>query len=179
MKEKKTALQRFSTNSSSHSNGTCFVLFVFSESDGEFTEQPLACSILPRCTDSDEKQTHKAHIMVFGWSPAMMTLCLHLFFHIASDLTQDKINFQEEVVLPWIERVSIGISDVWQQDSAQCHRSRKTQCWLSENFCDHITQTSGRLTSQTATPLIIICGVRLSEKTKKKSFMQHQRSTED
>uniref|UniRef100_A0A0L8IF21 Uncharacterized protein n=1 Tax=Octopus bimaculoides TaxID=37653 RepID=A0A0L8IF21_OCTBM len=28
---------------------------------------------------------------------------------------------------------------VWRQDSAPCHTSRRTQSWLSHNFCNHIT----------------------------------------
>ena len=34
-------------------------------SDGEFTEQLVACSVSTRCTDSDEKQTPSWHHSVY------------------------------------------------------------------------------------------------------------------
>ena len=49
------------------------------------------------------------------------------------DLTLDAegyINFQEEEVLTWIEKMVVGKPYVWKQDSAQCHTRMKSQCWL-------------------------------------------------
>lgn len=40
------------------------------------------------------------------------------------------------VVKPWITRIANGGPYVWQQDSAPCHTSGKSQKWLSENFYD-------------------------------------------
>ena len=45
----------------------------------------------------------------------------------------------EKVVLTWIETVIAGRSFVGQQDSSPCQISRRTQFWLSGNFCNHIT----------------------------------------
>ena len=52
--------------------------------------------------------------------------------------TDGYIGVLRDVVKPWIDRVADGRLYVWQQDSAPCHTSRKTQAWLSENFVDHI-----------------------------------------
>ncbi|KAK8374093.1 hypothetical protein O3P69_019943, partial [Scylla paramamosain] len=41
-------------------------------------------------------------------------------------------------VKPWIEEVAAGRPYVWQQDSAPCHTSRKSQKWLSDNFFDFV-----------------------------------------
>ena len=41
-------------------------------------------------------------------------------------------------ILPWIHKVADGRPYVWQQDSAPCHTSRKTQLWLSNNFIDFV-----------------------------------------
>ncbi|KFM77814.1 Transposable element Tcb2 transposase, partial [Stegodyphus mimosarum] len=40
------------------------------------------------------------------------------------------------VVKPWITRVAKGRPYVWEQNSAPCHTSGKSQKWLSENFYD-------------------------------------------
>lgn len=45
----------------------------------------------------------------------------------------------EEVMLTWVKAVTAGEPNVWQQDYAQCHRSRRIQSCLSDNFGDHIT----------------------------------------
>ena len=44
----------------------------------------------------------------------------------------------EEVVLPWIKRIAAGRHYVLQQDSVLCPTCKRTQCWLWENFCNHI-----------------------------------------
>ena len=41
------------------------------------------------------------------------------------------------VVKPWILRVANNRPYVWQQDSAPCHTSGKSQKWLSANFYDY------------------------------------------
>ena len=53
--------------------------------------------------------------------------------------TEAYIKCLEEFVLTWIEKEAAGWLYSWPQESAPCHTSRKTQCWLLENFCDHIT----------------------------------------
>lgn len=44
-----------------------------------------------------------------------------------------------KVVLPWVERVAGVKYNIWQQHSAVCHTSKRTQSLLSDNFCVHIT----------------------------------------
>ncbi|XP_052832535.1 uncharacterized protein LOC128250757 [Octopus bimaculoides] len=48
----------------------------------------------------------------------------------------------EEVVLSWVKRVAVRRPYVWQQDSAPCHTNKKTQSWLSDNFCAHRSHNS-------------------------------------
>ena len=48
--------------------------------------------------------------------------------------------FLEEVVLVWMVGVAAGRPCVWWlQGFTSCHTSWKSQCWLLENFCNHIT----------------------------------------
>ena len=42
-------------------------------------------------------------------------------------------------VKPWMDEVATGRPYVFQQDSAPCHASRKTQSWLLENV-HHLTK---------------------------------------
>ena len=49
------------------------------------------------------------------------------------------INCFKQVVLPWIERVAASRPYIWKQDSALYYISRRTQCLLIKNLCDHIT----------------------------------------
>ena len=37
-----------------------------------------------------------------------------------------------------IKRVAAWKPYIWQQNFAPCHKSRRTQSWPSENFCDHL-----------------------------------------
>ena len=68
--------------------------------------------------------------------------------------SQADIKYLEDVVLIWIKRVAPGRPYIWQQDSAPYHTSRRTQSWLSENFCDQITSSAGRLITQISILLI-------------------------
>ena len=82
-----------------------------------------------------------------------------IFQHDPRLNTGTYINFLEEVVLSWIERVAAGRPYIWQQESAPYHTSWRSQCWRWKNFCDHIIPNI----------LIIICGAQLSEKRTKLS----------
>ena len=53
--------------------------------------------------------------------------------------TEAYIKCLTKVVLPWIKRIAVGSPYVCQQDSLPCHKCKRTQCLLSEHFCDHIT----------------------------------------
>ncbi|QQP52271.1 Uncharacterized protein FKW44_004373, partial [Caligus rogercresseyi] len=48
-----------------------------------------------------------------------------------------RLDSEGYVVAPWIKKVAAGRPYVFQQDSAPCHTSRKTQKWLSENLDDY------------------------------------------
>lgn len=77
-------------------------------------------------------------IMVFGVVSSEGDVMPPHFFPEGLRLDTDGyIRVLTEVVKPWIDRVAAGRPYVWQQDSAPCHTSRKTQAWLSENFDDH------------------------------------------
>ncbi|KAL1114925.1 hypothetical protein AAG570_007748 [Ranatra chinensis] len=59
------------------------------------------------------------------------------FFQEGLRLTSDGyVGLLNTVVKPWIRRVADGRPYVWQQDSAPCHTSGKSQKWLFENFYD-------------------------------------------
>ena len=79
-----------------------------------------------------------ATIMVFGVVSSEGDVMPPHFFAEGLRLdTNGYIRVLSEVVRPWIDQAAAGRPFVWQQDSAPCHTSRKTQAWLSENFVDH------------------------------------------
>ncbi|QQP36730.1 Uncharacterized protein FKW44_021914 [Caligus rogercresseyi] len=51
--------------------------------------------------------------------------------------SEEYVALMRDVVAPWIKKVAAGRPYVFQQDSAPCHTSRKTQKWLSENLDDY------------------------------------------
>ena len=62
----------------------------------------------------------------------------HFFSENVKLNTDGYIHVLSEVVKPWINHVvAAGRPYVWQQDSALCHTSWKTQAWLSQNFVNH------------------------------------------
>ncbi len=64
---------------------------------------------------------------------------LSIFPHNLRLSTEACLKCLKEVVLTWIERMAAGRPKVWQQNSALCHTSRRTQCWQGKNFRDHLT----------------------------------------
>ena len=62
---------------------------------------------------------------------------------------------------------------VWQQESVPCNTSRRTQCWLWENFCNHISPNIWPLNFPDCNPLYHYMLARLS-----KGPTKHQRGTE-
>ena len=73
----------------------------------------------------------------------------------------------EEVVLSWIEMVSTENPCILQPDSALYHTSRRTQYWLSENFCDLIDANIWLPNSPNGNPFIIMSGVQRNGRTNK------------
>ena len=85
-----------------------------------------------RCTNIDENQIPCPHHKDGDIIP------LFIFSHGLRLNTEADVKCLEEVLLPWIERLTAWRRPyVWQQDSVPCHTSRKS--WLSENFCNHMT----------------------------------------
>lgn len=77
------------------------------------------------------------HVMVFGCVSSEGDVMPPHFFREGLRLNSDGyVELLNTVVKPWITRVANGRPFVWQQDSAPCHTSRKSQKWLAENFYD-------------------------------------------
>ncbi|KAL1110394.1 hypothetical protein AAG570_007925 [Ranatra chinensis] len=75
--------------------------------------------------------------MVFGCVSSEGDVMPPHFFQEGLRLTSDGyVELLNTVVKPWIRRVADGRLYVWQQDSAPCHTSGKSQKWLSENVYD-------------------------------------------
>ena len=100
------------------------------------------------------KTKHPVHIMVFGVVSSDGDIMPPFIFPHGLKLnTEAYIKCLEKVVLPWIVEVATGRPYVWQQDSAPSHTSWRTQSWLSENFCDHITPNMWPPNSPDCNPL--------------------------
>ena len=76
------------------------------------------------------------HIMMFGVVTIDCDMMFPFIFPYSPRLnTKAYIKCLEKVVFPWIVKVASGRKFIWQQNSTPCHEIRKTQRWLSENFC--------------------------------------------
>ena len=81
-----------------------------------------------------------ATVMVFGVvSSEGHIMPLYIFQKGLKVNMVEYLKVLEMHVLPWIRKVADGRPYVWQQDSAPCHTSRKTQLWLSNNFVDFVS----------------------------------------
>ena len=67
--------------------------------------------------------------------------------------TEAYIKCLEKRVRLWIDRVAAWRLYVCQQGSALFHTNKRTQYWLWENFCDHITPNIWPLNSPDCKPL--------------------------
>ena len=77
-------------------------------------------------------------IMVFGVVSCDYDIMLPFIFPHGLRLNAEAyIKCLEEVVLIWITKVAAGRSYFLQPDNEPCYTGRRTQCWLSENFCNH------------------------------------------
>ena len=86
------------------------------------------------------KTKHPVHIMVFGVVTSNSdVISSFILWHGLTLNMAAYIKCQNEVMQPWTERVTVERPCIWQQDSAPYHTSRRSQCCLWENFCDHIT----------------------------------------
>ncbi len=76
--------------------------------------------------------------MVFGVVCREGHVMPPFFFPQGLRSTEVYIEVLQTHVKPWIEEVAAGRPYVWQQDSAPCHTSRKSQKWLSDNFFEFV-----------------------------------------
>ena len=90
----------------------------------------------------------------------------YAFIHLPT-LPQTNIKSLEEVMLTRIERRTPRRPYNWQKDTAPCHTSRKTDCWPSEIFCNHISSNIWPPNSPECNFIIIMYGVQLNEKPTK------------
>ena len=89
---------------------------------------------VPRVMKTKFPQT----VMVFGCVSSDGDVMPPHIFKEGLRLNSDGyVELLSKVVRPWVERVAAGRPYVWQQDSAPCHTSGKSQKWLTENFHDH------------------------------------------
>ena len=95
------------------------------------------------------KTKQPVHIMGFEVAVINIDLFPPFFF----PHTEAKIKCLEKLMQSLIKRVGDGRSYVWQQNSVPSHTNGRTQCWLSENFCDHITSKISRSNSPDCNPL--------------------------
>ena len=76
-------------------------------------------------------------VMVYGCVSSEGDVMPPHFFREGLRLNSDGyVELLNTVVKPWITRVANGRPYVWQQDSAPCHTSGKSEKWLTENFYD-------------------------------------------
>ena len=77
--------------------------------------------------------------------------------------TVEYLKVLEMPVLPWIHKVAAGRPHVWQQDSAPCHTSRKTQLWLSNNFINFVPPDVWPPNSLDLNPMDFFVGAQLGD----------------
>ena len=84
-------------------------------------------------------QTNFSHtVMVFGCVSCEGDVMPPHFVREGIRLNSDAyMELLITVVKPWIASVANGRPYVWQQDSAPCHTSGKSQKWLSANFANY------------------------------------------
>ena len=92
--------------------------------------------------------------MVFGIvSLDSDVMPLHIFpegLRVNSDVY---IELLKTKVLPWIKKVAKDRPWVWQQDSAPCHTSEKSICWILSNFYDFNSPQCWPLNSPDLNPM--------------------------
>ena len=105
-----------------------------------------------------------AAVMVFGIISSDGDVMPPHFFPKGLRLNSEGyVALMKDVVAPWIKKVAAGRPYVFQQDSAPCHTSRKTQKWLAENLDDYMSPNIWPLTPPTTTRATTTYGARLNE----------------
>lgn len=94
-------------------------------------------AVCPKDVPRVMKTKFPATVMVFGAITSEGDVMPpHIFPQGLKVTTEVYIEVLESVVLPWIKEKLGDRPFVWQQDSAPCHTSRKSQKWLGDNFFD-------------------------------------------
>ena len=97
-------------------------------------------ALFPKDVAKIMKTKLPVHIMVFRVITSDCDVMLSFFFPHGLRLNIEAyIKCLGVVLLIWIKKMAAGRSNVWQQDSAPYHTSRRSQSWLSEIFCNPIT----------------------------------------
>ena len=85
------------------------------------------------------KTKFPATVMVFGVvSSEGYIMPPHIFEVGLKVNTKVYLDVLKSVVIPWCNQVTGGRPWVWQQDSAQAHKSKETQAWLQKECCDFV-----------------------------------------
>ena len=85
------------------------------------------------------KKKFPATVMVFGVvSSEGHTMPPYIFEVGLKVNTKVYLDVPKSVVIPWCNQVAVGRPWVWQQDSAQAHKSKETQAWLQKEFYDFV-----------------------------------------
>jgi inhibitor of nuclear factor kappa-B kinase subunit alpha len=111
------------------------------------------------CNDPSEVPTvmhtkFPASLMVLGVVSSEGHVMPPHFFEQGLRLNADGyVNVLQTVVKPWIDEVSDGRPYVVQQDSAPCHKAKKTQDWMADHFHDHVTPNMWPPSSPDLNPL--------------------------
>ena len=97
-------------------------------------------AVCPKDVPRVMKTKYPATIMVFGVVTSEGDVMPpHIFPQGLRVNTEAYLEVLEAVVLPWIRETLGERPFVWQQDSAPCHTSRKSQRWLGDHFFDFTT----------------------------------------
>ena len=85
------------------------------------------------------KTKFPATVMVFGVVSSEGHIMPPHIFEVGLKVnTKVYLDVLKSVVIPWCNQVAGGRPWVWQQDSAQAHKSKETQAWLQKKCYDFV-----------------------------------------
>jgi hypothetical protein len=89
----------------------------------------------------------------------------HIFTKGLKINTDEYLKAMEDVVKPWTDQVAVGRRNVFQQDGAPAHNSKRTQEWLKANLLEVWEKEVGLPGRRTGIPSTILCGTSLKYKS--------------
>jgi hypothetical protein len=89
----------------------------------------------------------------------------HIFTKGLKINTDEYLKAMEDVVKPWTDQVAVGRRNVFQQDGAPAHNSKRTQEWLKANLLEVWEKEIGLPARRTVIPSTILCGTSLKYKS--------------